>query len=106
MLHSSHCHLYGKSEKELSLLGECIYDNGGYFIVNGREKVMLIQEQLAKNRIIIVNDDKLNSLTAHITSYTAAVKSRTSVYFKNDRILIKHNSLRTPIPLSVLFRVK
>eukprot|EP01084_Bolivina_argentea_P278251 475273_1 len=104
MLHSSHCHLYNKSETELSELGECIYDSGGYFIIEGQEKVMLIQEQLAKNRIIINYDDKLNSITAHVTSATEAVKSRTSVYFKNDQILIKHNSLRTPIPLAVLFR--
>lgn len=31
---------------------------GGYFIVKGVEKVILIQEQLSKNRIIVEVDDK------------------------------------------------
>ena len=106
MLHSNACHLNNKSEQELANMGECIYDYGGYFIVVGQEKVMLIQEQLAKNRIIINYDDKLASLTAHVTSSTATVKSRTSVYFKQDEILVKHNSLKTPINVTILFRVK
>ena len=31
---------------------------GGYFIVKGQEKVILIQEQLSKNRIIVEQDRK------------------------------------------------
>ena len=47
----------------MSLAGlvECSYDTGGYFIVQKQEKVMLVQEQVSKNRIIIlVRDDALN----------------------------------------------
>ena len=33
---------------------------GGYFIANGTEKVILIQEQLSKNRIIVEADKKGN----------------------------------------------
>jgi len=53
MLRSNRCVLSSKSEKELDKLGECPLDPGGYFIVKGIEKVILIHEQLAKNRIII-----------------------------------------------------
>ena len=35
-----------------SVRGECPLDPGGYFVVKGVEKVVLIQEQLSKNRII------------------------------------------------------
>jgi hypothetical protein len=49
----SRCVLKGKNEEELAWLGECPLDPGGYFIVRGTEKVILIQEQLSKNRIII-----------------------------------------------------
>ena len=31
---------------------------GGYFIIKGTEKVILIQEQLSKNRIIVKGDKK------------------------------------------------
>ncbi|XP_059631581.1 DNA-directed RNA polymerase II subunit RPB2-like [Cornus florida] len=41
MLRSSYCTLYQNSEKVLTELGECPYDQGGYFIINGSEKVAL-----------------------------------------------------------------
>lgn len=55
LLPLSHCRcvLTGKSEEELARVGECPLDPGGYFVVKGTEKVILIQEQLSKNRIII-----------------------------------------------------
>lgn len=48
MLRSEHCVLSGKSDKELAALRECMYDPGGYFIVKGTEKVILMHEQLSK----------------------------------------------------------
>lgn len=39
MVLSEYCLLSEKSEKELQDLGECLYDQGGYFIINGGEKV-------------------------------------------------------------------
>ncbi len=53
MLRCDRCVLYGKSEQQLAKLGECPLDPGGYFVIRGTEKVILIQEQLSKNRIII-----------------------------------------------------
>ena len=53
MLHSCKCVLYEKSRSELEALKECPHDPGGYFIVKGVEKVILMQEQLSKNRMII-----------------------------------------------------
>lgn len=35
-----------------------LFFTGGYFIVKGQEKVILIQEQLSKNRIIVEQDRK------------------------------------------------
>lgn len=40
-------------------LQECPHDPGGYFIVKGSERVMMMQEQLSKNRIIIEEDSKV-----------------------------------------------
>lgn len=38
----------------------------GYFVVSGTEKVILMQEQLSKNRIIVENDHK-GDLTSSVT---------------------------------------
>lgn len=48
MLRSQKCVLNGKSEEQQAELKECKYDPGGYFIVKGVEKVILMQEQLSK----------------------------------------------------------
>ena len=41
MIHSKLCLLHKLDPIKLSEFGECPYDQGGYFIVNGKEKVML-----------------------------------------------------------------
>lgn len=43
-------------------------DPGGYFVVKGTEKVILVQEQLSKNRIIVMTDPKKDVVTAEVTS--------------------------------------
>ena len=32
-------------------MSECIYDQGGYFVVNGSEKVLIAQERRANNMV-------------------------------------------------------
>lgn len=66
MLRSSNCVLNGKSEMEMAGLHECPLDPGGYFIVNGTEKVILVQEQMSKNRVI-VETEKNNVVQASVT---------------------------------------
>ena len=53
MLGSNKCILYNMSEGQLAKAGECPHDPGGYFVVRGVEKVILIHEQISKNRIIL-----------------------------------------------------
>lgn len=48
MLRSDRCILNGKTPDELAELKECEHDPGGYFIVKGNEKVILMHEQLSK----------------------------------------------------------
>jgi DNA-directed RNA polymerase II subunit RPB2 len=53
MLRSSYCWTHQcKSAQELSDMGECPYDQGGYFILRGSEKVLIAQENMAKNQVI------------------------------------------------------
>lgn len=50
-------------------LGECPLDPGGYFIVNGTEKVILVQEQISKNRVIVEKGTKHGIVQASVTWY-------------------------------------
>jgi len=34
-------------------LNECPYDSGGYFIINGSEKVLIAQERMATNHVYV-----------------------------------------------------
>nr|MDO8135335.1 DNA-directed RNA polymerase subunit B [Candidatus Njordarchaeum guaymaensis] len=53
MLKSSRCPLSKMASEELIKVGEDPNDPGGYFIVNGSERVIVTQEDLASNRILI-----------------------------------------------------
>ena len=56
MLKSSYCNLHKFTKKELIEKGEDPNDPGGYFIVNGTEKVLICVEDLAPNRFLIDKD--------------------------------------------------
>eukprot|EP01114_Cavostelium_apophysatum_P020204 TRINITY_DN6708_c0_g1_i4.p1 TRINITY_DN6708_c0_g1~~TRINITY_DN6708_c0_g1_i4.p1 ORF type:complete len:1163 (+),score=317.41 TRINITY_DN6708_c0_g1_i4:32-3520(+) len=103
MLRSSHCVLTGKSPAELAKMNECTIDSGGYFVAKGVEKVLLIQEQLAKNRIIIELDSKGNT-SASVLSSTQERKSRTSIIVKKGKIYLKHNTFSEDIPIVAIFK--
>ena len=47
MLRSRECMLHGRTDAQLARMGECPIDPGGYFVVKGQEKVILIQEQVS-----------------------------------------------------------
>ena len=53
MLRSTFCILNGLAEKEVFALNECPYDSGGYFIINGSEKVLIAQERMATNHVYV-----------------------------------------------------
>ncbi|KAJ3259133.1 DNA-directed RNA polymerase III core subunit ret1 [Boothiomyces macroporosus] len=104
MLKSSKCVLHEKSPDEIAALGECPLDPGGYFIIRGTEKVILIQEQLSKNRII-VEPDRTGFISANVTSSTHEKKSKTGVvYGKAGKIFLKHNSLNAEIPICIVLK--
>jgi DNA-directed RNA polymerase II subunit RPB2 len=51
MVKSTFCILNGLTDKDLHELNECPYDQGGYFIINGSEKVIIAQERMAANQV-------------------------------------------------------
>ncbi|RME53316.1 DNA-directed RNA polymerase subunit B'' [Candidatus Woesearchaeota archaeon] len=53
MLKSKFCHLHGKSREELAAVGEDPDDPGGYFIINGTERIIVNIEDLASNKFMV-----------------------------------------------------
>ena len=104
MLRSNKCVLEGADELEMAKMLECPLDPGGYFIVNGTEKVILVQEQLSKNRIIVEADEKKELVQASVTSSTHERKSKTYVVTKNGKIYLKHNSISEEIPIVIALK--
>ena len=56
MIRCSQCHLNDENDKGIIRQKECMYDQGGYFIINGSEKVIVAQERQACNIVLVFND--------------------------------------------------
>ena len=107
MLRSDRCVLRGRSEAELARLRECPLDPGGYFVVRGAEKVVLIQEQLSKNRILVEPDGPSGggaSACAAVTSSTHERKSKTAVVWKGGRVCLRHNAFADDVNVAVVMK--
>ena len=106
MLRSKICCLFNKSHAEMATLGECPLDPGGYFIVKGTERVLLMQEQLSNNRIIVEMDAN-HLVQAVVTSSTADNKSRTVVCFRKqgrEGLFVKHSTFGDLVPLLAVLK--
>ena len=114
MLHSRACLLHGLPPDSLRERGECPYDMGGYFLINGREKVIVTQEEKVSNRLYIrrggTSEDNvvfkafIRCIAAVSTS--ADVFPRTYVFhvLTNNAINITVTHLDGRVPLCILFR--
>jgi DNA-directed RNA polymerase subunit B" len=58
MVGSEKCNIAGFSDDELVEIGEDPADPGGYFIINGSERVLMTSEDLAPNKILAEYDSK------------------------------------------------
>lgn len=70
MLKSSLCNLFDKSDEECIKLGECAYDIGGYFVINGKERVLVAQERANYNYVYIFEQKNSNKY-----KYLAEIRS-------------------------------
>eukprot|EP00037_Helgoeca_nana_P015093 m.141482 g.141482 ORF g.141482 m.141482 type:complete len:1199 (-) comp22860_c0_seq1:213-3809(-) len=53
MLRSQYCQLHEFGDADLQYLNECPHDAGGYFVINGSEKVIIAQEKMAANTVYV-----------------------------------------------------
>ena len=115
MLQSDACVLKDLPSQQKFSLGECKNDPGGYFIINGKEKVIVSQEKFGDNLLYIrdkVNDLYSTSAEIRTASEDASKPKRTlsvkivapSPSLKNGQIVVAVPNVRKPIPLFILMR--
>jgi DNA-directed RNA polymerase subunit B len=107
MLKSKLCFLSQLSREELISAGEDPDDTGGYFVVNGSERVIVAMEDLAPNRVIIDLDEKGTSpvYQAKIFSTTVGFRARIELKLKaDDAIYVSMPGVPTEIPFVVIMR--
>jgi DNA-directed RNA polymerase II subunit RPB2 len=110
MLHSRYCLLYGKPQSFLKEVGECIYDSGGYFIVDGAEKVLITRQEAAFNTLYITQQksDPDVSIYSSISCLNPETRQVKRVSFTWQRLAstlhVNIPFVRDAIPIFVLFR--
>ncbi|MCD6509444.1 MAG: DNA-directed RNA polymerase subunit B [Thermoprotei archaeon] len=107
MVKSSKCMLYGMSDEELMAVGEDPRDPGGYFIINGSERVLVAQEDLAVNRVLVDKGGISSSVayTAKVFSATSSVRVPVSVeMLKNGILYVSFPAVPERIPFAIVMK--
>lgn len=107
MVKSTKCPLSRMSEEEQAKSGEDPEDPGGYFIINGSERVLIVQEDLAVNRVLVDYGPSGGSVThvAKVFSSTASYRIPVTVERTRDgQIYVTFPSVPSRIPLMVMMR--
>ncbi|SAL98402.1 hypothetical protein [Absidia glauca] len=78
MLRSTYCILHDMPESEMHELNECSFDMGGYFVINGSEKVLIAQERMATNTVYVFSKAPPSNI-----QYTAEIRSQAEKGSKN-----------------------
>jgi len=114
MLQSTLCLLHNYKHINSNVTGECKYDPGGYFIINGSEKTVLGQERAAENKIQIFNISKNNSKWEFIAeiksipSFKCISPKQIAMYISDKTsdytIYLSIPRVKKPLPLFVIFR--
>ena len=104
MIGSDYCWLSEIDRDKRSEIQECELDPSGYFVIKGIEKVILMQEQLCRNKILVDADSKTGFLQVSCASATLETKSKISIIIKNNRLYLKSSSFTDLIPLFIIFK--
>ena len=115
MLQSNLCVLGNMPREARFAMGECRNDPGGYFIVDGSEKLVMPQELRAANMVYVraVHDDKY-TFTVEIKSESehASKMARTTLVgivadipsMRRGQLVVKIPNVKSPIPFFIVMR--
>jgi DNA-directed RNA polymerase subunit B len=107
MVKSDLCVLSRHTEDELIKLGEDPREVGGYFIVNGSERVIVSLEDLAPNRVLVEIDNRGSNpvYKGKVFSSTVGFRARIEMSLKSKgEIVVSIPGVPIPIPFVVLLR--
>jgi len=117
MLNSDICALSLLSKETKKKFGECPYDHGGYFVIDGREKVCVSRERKSENTLYINKSGNPDfTWSAEVKSVPAEFRYARNTYLhvveKTGEIVIENPYFKSGksetggkyIPLFVLFR--
>jgi len=116
MLKSDICVLSQHNHMNSNVTGECKFDPGGYFIINGSEKTVLAQERAAENKVYCFKTKKNNNKWSWIAEIKSVpdrkcispkqinmmITTRNNGY--GHTILIQIPRIKQAIPIFILFR--
>ena len=105
------CNLYEKTAEEIQEAGEDINDPMCYCIINGQERVAVIQERQCENKILIIPTTGKDTFNAMMTCSngigTSLIALRISD-FRTIRVqmrLFGHSSIQNALPLYSIFQL-
>jgi DNA-directed RNA polymerase II subunit RPB2 len=117
MVGSEYCLLADQKHINPSRIGECGEDMGGYFIIQGGERVCISQERMSENRPFAFRNNRNSSKELEVVEVKSIgpdndqVPKSNSVRImyhpKNNQILLLRAAIprmKTPVPLFMLFK--
>lgn len=107
MVKSKLCLLSRHTPQELMALGEDPEEVGGYFIINGSERVIVSLEDLAPNRVLVEIDDRGTNpvFRGKVFSTTVGFRARIEANLKaKGEMSITIPGVPVPVPFVVLMR--
>lgn len=99
------CYLHGLSYDELIKAKEDPYDPGGYFIINGTERIILTTEDLVPNNVLISREEREGVLySAKIFADAEEVKVPHVIFLSNSHLLYISFGKLKKIPVVALLK--
>jgi DNA-directed RNA polymerase beta subunit len=131
MIFSDYCNLNQKDKYGRIKHGECPLDPGGYFILNGQEKVLMSQDRMAHNEIFVFKSKEKETIrlpvggqeknftlpcgwSAEVRSYSSTCEPNiTTTYLKlsepqldkgeDSRLYMEIHGLKAPVAWPIVF---
>lgn len=102
MLKSKFCHLHSAAKEELIKHGEDATDPGGYFIINGTEKLIVIVEDLAGNNFIV--EENAGSFSGRYFAAKGSYKIPHTLERKKDGIYYMNFTRVKSMPIVIVLK--